>query len=364
MIHPLFFQNYSMDIFINGAQAISPQDTFKAESFPEKVSGYSSRMTIIKPDYKAYFNPLAMRRMSNIIKMSTIAAFECLMEAKAESPEGIITATGQGCVEDTEKFLIKMLDTDEGFLNPTTFIQSTHNSLGAQIAYQKKCFGPNIAHVHKSVSFEMALIDSLMMLKDKEADNILVGGVDEITVESYRMKSNINLWKEETYSNLSLIHSDTPGTIPGEGATYLMLGLKKHSSCYARITSVNILYKPKDNHHLKEFFDHTIANAGINKTDIGLVLLGANGDSRYDAPYDEIQHSYFNENTVGFFKHLCGEYETSVAFATWLAAFMLKKQEIPGYISQEAKKPGKINHIAIYNQDRGRNHSLIILSAC
>lgn len=353
-----------MDIFINGAQAISPQDTFKAESFPEEVHTYASRMTIIKPDYKAYFNSLAMRRMSNIIKMSTTAAFECLKEAGMENPDGILTATGQGCVEDTEKFLIKMLDTDEGFLNPTTFIQSTHNSLGAQIAYQKKCYGPNIAHVHKSVSFEMALIDSLMMLKDKEADNLLVGGIDEITEESYHMKSNIQLWKAEPFSNLGLIHSDTPGTIPGEGATYMMLGRDKADSCYAKISTVNILYKPENNNHLKDFFNHTLAQAGMEKTDLDLVLLGANGDSRYDAPYYELQHSYFKENNVGFFKHLCGEYETSVAFATWLAAFILKKQQIPDAISKDAKPSGKINNIAIYNQDRGRNHSLIILSKC
>ena len=49
-------------------------------------------------------------------------------------PDAIITGTGLGCLEDTEKFLTAMVTNKEEFLTPTSFIQSTHNTVSAQIA--------------------------------------------------------------------------------------------------------------------------------------------------------------------------------------------------------------------------------------
>lgn len=48
--------------------------------------------------------------------------------------DAIITATGLGCLADTEKFMNALMDNREQMLNPTAFIQSTFNTVGAQLA--------------------------------------------------------------------------------------------------------------------------------------------------------------------------------------------------------------------------------------
>lgn len=63
-----------------------------------------------------------------------MASALAMKDANVESVDAIITGTGLGCIEDSEKFLKSILDNKEEFLTPTSFIQSTHNTVGAQIA--------------------------------------------------------------------------------------------------------------------------------------------------------------------------------------------------------------------------------------
>ncbi|XHR94482.1 hypothetical protein ACFJIV_30115 [Mucilaginibacter sp. UC70_90] len=61
------------------------------------------------------------------------------------------------------------------------------------------------------------------------------------------------------------------------------------------------------------------------------------------------------------YKHLCGEYPTSSAFALWLTANILKTGSVPATIGQ-ATTP--VKKILIYNHYQMIHHSLILLSAC
>ncbi len=86
---------------------------------------------------------MASRRMSRIIKMGVCAAMKCLQDAEIKNPDAIITGTGMGCIEDTGKFLSSYIENEEKLLNPTPFIQSTHNTVGAAIALMLKCHNYN-----------------------------------------------------------------------------------------------------------------------------------------------------------------------------------------------------------------------------
>ena len=74
--------------------------------------------------------------MSNIIKMGISTSLKALDIAEIQMPGAIIIGTGIGCIYDTAKFLNQLIENEEDLLNPTSFIQSTHNSVAGQLAGQ------------------------------------------------------------------------------------------------------------------------------------------------------------------------------------------------------------------------------------
>ena len=114
---------------------VSAQKTFDSEFLSEvSVNETENVLYAQQPSYKEMIPPAMIRRMAKGVKMGIYASTKALEEAGIEQPGAIITGTGMGCVEDSEKFLKAILDNDEQFLTPTSFIQSTHNTVGAQIA--------------------------------------------------------------------------------------------------------------------------------------------------------------------------------------------------------------------------------------
>src|SRR4051812_39866005 len=163
-----------MEAYIKGTGIISPQKTFDTTDFlSEIVEHNSNSYKAIEPSYKDFLNPIMARRMARIIKMSIAASAVCFKDASVEMPDAIMTGTALGCLEDTEKFLWSIIVDEEQFLTPTSFIQSTHNTVSAQIALQLKCMNYNFTYVHKGFSFESAVLDALMTLAEGEAKNIL-----------------------------------------------------------------------------------------------------------------------------------------------------------------------------------------------
>ncbi|MCZ2443200.1 MAG: 3-oxoacyl-ACP synthase, partial [Flavobacteriales bacterium] len=119
-------------MYIRSASAVSPQASFNQMlSTPAVYTG--DKLNCIEPDYSKYIDPKLIRRMSRIIKMGVAAAMEALKDAELSMPDAIITGTAYGCLADTDAFLSRMVEFNEELLSPTSFIQSTHNTVGAQI---------------------------------------------------------------------------------------------------------------------------------------------------------------------------------------------------------------------------------------
>jgi hypothetical protein len=96
--------------------------------------------------------------------------------------------------------------------------------------------------------------------------------------------------------------------------------------------------------------------------DIDFVLSGQT-DQEGDIIYRELKEGLFKNNNFGYYKHLCGEYYTSPAFAVWIAAKMLKNQIVPDAVVLRGSGPNTLKHVLIWNHFRNINHSLILLSA-
>jgi 3-oxoacyl-[acyl-carrier-protein] synthase II len=304
--------------------------------------------------------------MSRVLKMGVTAAAICLNDGGIDIPDAIITATGLGMMEDTEKFLTSVIDNREILPNPTAFIQSTHNTVGATIAVGLKCHQYNFTYVHGFFSFESALIDSLMGLEERPMDRILVGGIEEITEIDFKIREAAGFWKKEQVESLKLLQYASPGTIAGEGVAFFLLTKRPDPENYARIRDVRTIYRPGGLEDIQEKIDQFLEKNKQAIHHLDLVLLGFNGDTEQDQIYRRLEENMFQNNSRAYFKHLCGEHYCASSFGLWLAAKALKHQRIPeAILLKDNRHPGNpVRNILIYNQNKNINHSLILVSAC
>ena len=130
---------------------------------------------------KDYISPKEARRMGRLLKAATLSSMKALRAAGVEKPDAIITATAYGMLENSEKFLADMTENGEQTLSPTLFIQSTHNTIGSQIAIRLGCHGYNITYTQGSKSLDWALLDARRLISTGKAKTVLVGCHDEAT---------------------------------------------------------------------------------------------------------------------------------------------------------------------------------------
>jgi len=352
-------------MYISATGNISPQKTFGHQPMlADTVVFTGNRLTAIEPDYKEFIEPKLIRRMSRIIRMGVAAAMECLQQANIKVPDAIITGTAYGCLEDTNSFLSKMVEFNEELLTPTAFIQSTHNTIGAQIGLMLQCNNYNNAFVHRGFSFESALLDGMMLLKEKDASNVLVGAIDEIINNSHSILNRLGLYKQGEVCNLDIYKSKTKGTIAGEGASFFLLSNTPTATDYAKLNALHTFYKPAGKTEIEQQVSSFLQNQHVSINDIDFIITGNNGDATGDEIYEALSKTVFANKKIISYKHLCGEYPTAAAFALWLAANTVKFGKPPAMIENNYSSEKKIQKVLIYNHYLGIHHSLYLLSAC
>ncbi|MBI9053441.1 MAG: beta-ketoacyl synthase chain length factor [Bacteroidales bacterium] len=353
-----------MDVYIKGIGIISPQNTTDSSKFLDEVVAHDTEfLSCVQPNYKEFINPIQLRRMSKLIKMGISASKLCLRDAGIENPGAIITGTGLGLVGDTEKFLNQVLDNNEEFLAPTAFIQSTHNTISGQVAIALKCFNYNNTYSHRGFSFESALLDGMLLIKDKDAENVLVGGFDEITPEHHSIIKKTHWVKNDAIKSLELLDHKTSGSVVGEGVAFFSLTGEKDDNNYARIKDLKTIYKPESNEEIEAKIDEFLAKNNLKKEDIDLVILGLNGNVDTDDVYYHLADNYFDTN-YAYFKHLSGDYHTVGTFALWFAANTIKHQNVPevARFRKENFTEKPIKNVLVYNHFREVDHSIFLLT--
>lgn len=144
-----------------------------------------ARITLNEPDQlkaiSQYIKPLEARRMGRIMKASLLASLQALDVAGIDCPDAIITATAYGCTVNSEKILQAMRAEGEATVSPTLFMQSTHNTIGSNVAIRTHCHGYNITYTQGSDSLKWALLDAHMLLRSGQCKSVLVGCHDELT---------------------------------------------------------------------------------------------------------------------------------------------------------------------------------------
>lgn len=350
-------------LYINGIGNISPQQTIENERFLEEIFQQKDNcLSCVEPDYSRFIHPRKARRMSRIIKMGMYAASICLEESKVKMPDAIMVGTGLGCLENTEKFLDTIYENAEKHITPTQFIQSTHNTISSTIALSLKCYNYNFTYVHRGFSFESCIQDAMMWSVEHPGSNILIGGIDEITEHYLTITNRMRMWQPAAYVEQEILDFHTKGNLPGEGASFFMVGNEKSKNSYAKITGIETIYKAEPTALIERILAFLEKNqCAIDELDV--VCLGMNGNANRDAVYYDLKNNLFKNLPLTSYKNLCGEYKTSTAFATWLGAQMLHHQKVPAAIQTEKFEVEKLNKVLIYNNYSNINHSLILLEA-
>ena len=314
--------------YINSIGLISPQNSIEDGHF-----------VCIEPVYTEFINPVQLRRMSRIIKMGLGASSMCINNLPGVKIDAIIIGTGLACVVDLEKFLISILDEDEQGLSPIPFINSSHNTVAAQIAMMHKITGYNNTYCHRGSSFESALQDALLLLDENEAQHVLVGGIDE-----YSQYYNKMMNEEPKMKNVLF----------GEGAAFFILEKERKDNTFAEIKGVHSFLMSNnesneiDCQYIKMEITSFLQKHGLNTADIDIFISGKNGNYVTDNIYNQLEKECFINSETLYFKHICGEYMNSTAFALVMATRQLKEQN---------KK-----NALIYNHYNFVNHSLILIT--
>jgi len=322
-------------LYIQSASAISPQHTFEKEHFLQKIeSSDAGKLLVTDVDFKPFINPVAIRRMSRLMKIT-----------------------------DMEHFLQDMIQLEEGAMNPTLFIQSTYNSPNGWIALQTKSTAYNQTYVHRGCSMELALLDAQLLFSESSAPmNVLVGCYDEITDDYITVKEKVNYWKRPLPNSLSLLqHSDTLGTIGGEGAAFFTFS-NEQGKATAVISDIEVL-QHANAEKIATAIQNVLERATLTPGDIDVVLTGMNGDSTQQQYYQQVCPLFDKGTTIAAFKHLCGEYDTATGFGIWLADWLLQQQSVPElFIVQKGTPKNKLRHILLINHYILGSASVLLIS--
>ncbi|MBO9611515.1 MAG: beta-ketoacyl synthase chain length factor [Dyadobacter sp.] len=303
-------------LYLSAASSISHQPTFGNPGFSAALRPVEASSALISPDYKAYIEAGLLRRMSKLLRMSVACAKDCIEQAGIGQPDAIVVGTGLGCLQDTEKFLNTSL-TVEGLLPPTSFIQSTHNTMAGQISLSLGNHGYNMTHTQNTLSFEYALLDAAMLLREGDR-NVLVGAADEHIdiLENIAVQLGFEI--------------NAPLT---SATSFFVLSAEKQGSAKAALADV---YTSGGTAYGQEDIDAFLDRNGLRAGDIDLALCAG-------APVPGVTRNLD-------YLSLAGTYPTASAFALHYAVDLLGTS-------------GEIKNVLICNGLRKSNLGLTLLKA-
>ena len=350
------------DIYIDAIKQISIQkplcdDWFDHPVFPETPYNESD-----DPDFKAYIPPMAARRMGKLLKRAIATSEEAVRGVGRESVDGIMTGTGLGCIENTEKFLNAMIDNDEECLQPTFFMQSTHNTVSSQVALHLHCHGYNTTYSHRGTSFDSSLYDAYLQMRCGALHNVLVGGHDEMTPDYFKLLGKVGYWKQGNCSPEVLKKHDTQGSLSGSCSLSMLLSDKETSDTLCRVQAMKMLYVPTDE-QLTRALGTMLEDSRLTLSDIDAVVMNYSGDADNDKVSRHVYERLFAPVPAMWYKHLFGESFCSSAFGVYVGAVALSRGVVPAHLLYDGGVPiNHPRHIIVFNHFHHHDYSLVLLS--
>ncbi len=325
--------NMNNQCYVKSVSLISCQET-RSDKWMNSPHIYEQDyVRAIEPDSKGVLSPVESRRLNKILKRAIISAKDVLKDSNIICPDAIITGTGKGCMENSEKFLIDMIKFGENSLKPSLFMQSTHNTVSSTIAIMLQCHGYNNTYSHGSLSFVSALLDAYVQIHLGFVNNVLIGSHDEVTPLMAKVI-------RKTHPEYNLISETSMSS--------LLSNDKEGSTC--EIEEVKILRNPD----LKEV-------AKLLKESDSVLMTGMNDNSFNDEEYQKL-FTLLNYSPFRLkYKHLFGDNFSSVAAGFFTSVKILETGVIPECLLCDSScvKPENIDRITMVDYSKPSVWSII-----
>ncbi|MBO6211557.1 beta-ketoacyl synthase chain length factor [Algoriella sp.] len=332
-------------VFINGLGFVNAQFIDEINEDFSELTAYITNAKL--PILKEIISPAMSRRMASGVKMGIYAAKKALDEADINNPEAIITGTALGCLVDSEKFLTNIIQNNEEFLTPTAFIQSTHNTVGSQIALHHNCNAYNFTYTNGFNSFENALLDGYLQIEANEIENALVGGIDEIGDRTYQLQQLIG--------EISSDKNDEKKY--SEGAHFFTLSKDKTENSYAELIDVFI----QNEYQSTDLFSEILKFIELNNFNLSDIYAIIDGE---DNLVDQLKsNDLINTIPVFYYKDFIGEYGTSSSFAMTLGCLLLKNKTLPKQFNLNDLESIEYRNVLLVNGHKGKDLSLVLLQS-
>jgi len=283
-------------LYLYSASSICNQNTFGNSGFSASLVPVEDQNSLVHPEYKKIILPLKLRRLSKLSRMAIANALSAMEKAGLKNVDAIITATGLGRLNDTEHFLQKFITAGGSLVPPLSFIQSGHNTVAGQLALYLGNKGYNMTHVQGHLSFENALIDSIVYA-DENSNPILIGAMDEKIELVSELADQFGLDKSQINKF-------------SEGASFFIAGTEK-ANAIAKITAVET-HANSQNHEIEII---NFLKRNHTKIDhLNKVLIGNTFESNTFS-------NLFSNQLI--YTDYCGHYFSSSAFGCHLAVDLL-----------------------------------------
>jgi len=343
-------------MFIIDHCCISPQ-----KSFNDILSNHPIKQCIekkylaVEPSYKNLIPNNLLRRMEKDMRIGVGAGMSLIQNHP--NLGGVILGTATAGLSGGMNFLKQIMDYKEKTLSPTNFIQSTPNAIAGTIARMSQNKNYNNTYTGEGTAFETVLLDAITLVEN-ESRPILIGSVDTLSNYNYNIQKLAGCYKEESVVNSDILKTNTKGHVPGEGAAMFIVSKNKEKA-KCKIIDVNQFFC-RNQKNINEKSIHFINKNNFNPNDIDTLILGFNGDVRYDSWYNNLMKAYPRSN-IYTYKNIVGEYPSSSSFATWMASSILEGKKMPTEtIYRNNNNIAK--NILIYNNYLGEQHSLILIT--
>lgn len=332
---------FTHPVYISAATQISIQQPLSEEWIDAPVMPEGQYNEAIDPQFKEWLSAGEARRLGKIMKRAVATSAVAMNRSGVDNPDAIITATGLGCVKNTELFLTDLCNNGEQLLKPTQFMQSTHNTIGSLIAILNKCHGYNVTYANGDISTETALLDAATQMQLGDIRTALVGAHDEMTPCYYTLLERIGYYGVD-----GMVTS-------GETAVSLMLTDENNDSAICRISDITVLHKASDS---------KIADTLTKTGEVSCIIAGFNGKADTDLRYKSLIERHYPDSTVLQYKNLFGESMTSSALGIYAAVSILKHGRYPSAMYVAGPSGKSIDSIICLNIS-GNNIGIVKLTA-
>ena len=209
------------------------------------------------------------------------------------------------------------------------------------------------------------MLDAAMHLRQNPDSRFLLGAVDEISAYNYNIDLLAGWYKTSVVTLAGIYQNELPGSYPGEGSAMFIVDNKKRAGS-VKVEALQTITSDSPQIVAQCFRDFLDLN-DLNAVAPGLFMSGENGDNRM-MPFYEACEKQLTNVPVARFKHISGEFATASSIALWLAAELLRTQEVPshmlkyGPVNTGPKEQTGLRKILIYNNYKFVQHSFILCS--